>query len=44
MQANPRGRFGDHRYSLADYGLSEEIIDEAFGPYIAQCAVRLERA
>ena len=43
MQANPRGRFGDHRYSLADYGLSTEIIDEAFGPYIAQCGLRLER-
>jgi sulfotransferase family protein len=43
MTANPRGKFGEHRYELSDYGLSLAAIDEAFGPYIDHCGVRLER-
>jgi len=31
---NPQHRFGKHIYSLERYGLTEESVREAFGPYI----------
>jgi Sulfotransferase family len=32
---NPRGKHGEHRYELADYGLSQTDIDTAFDQYLA---------
>jgi hypothetical protein len=32
--ANEQGRFGAHEYSLEEFGLTEQMIDDAFGEYI----------
>jgi hypothetical protein len=40
---NPKGRFGEHRYRLADYGLSVADIDREFEAYLRLNRVRLER-
>jgi hypothetical protein len=32
---NQRGSRGEHRYSLAEYGLTAEQIDDAFADYLA---------
>lgn len=33
---NPRHRHGSHRYDLAQFGLTEDRVDAAFGPYLAR--------
>lgn len=43
MAERPRNLHGMHRYSLEDYGLSFEDIDQAFEPYIRDNRVQLER-
>lgn len=43
MAENPRHRHGEHKYSLEDFGLSFADIDRAFGPYIRDNNVQLER-
>jgi hypothetical protein len=42
--ANPRGRHGEHRYRLADWGLDRAAVHEAFRFYTERCGVRLEDA
>lgn len=36
LARNPQGRFGNHRYQLEDYGLSEAQIRERFSDYCRQ--------
>ncbi len=33
VSANPQNRFGKHHYRLEDFGLSEQVMDEAFAAY-----------
>lgn len=33
LKTNPKGKFGRHEYSLADYGLTREIVRERFADY-----------
>jgi hypothetical protein len=40
--AHPRGRHGEHRYQLADWGLAREAVHEAFRFYRERCGVTLE--
>lgn len=42
MSANPQNRFGTHTYRLADFGLSEEAVDETFSAYRKQHAIPFE--
>lgn len=42
--ANPQGRHGEHRYSAARFGLSEEEIAERFAPYLQRFGVTREAA
>ena len=42
--ANPRGRHGEHRYRLGDWGLDRARVHESFRFYIDRCSVRLEEA
>jgi hypothetical protein len=44
VDANPRGRHGEHRYRLADWGLDRARVHESFRFYIDRCGVRLEAA
>jgi hypothetical protein len=34
LQANPQGRFGQHRYSLSEWGLSKQDLDCYFSDYL----------
>ena len=42
MRANPQNRFGRHTYRLGDFGLSEQIVDEAFSSYREKHAIPFE--
>lgn len=42
MQANPQNRFGKHAYRLGDFGLTEEIVEEAFSGYRKKHAIPFE--
>ena len=42
MEANPQNRFGRHIYRMSDFGLSEQIVDEAFAPYRKKHAIPFE--
>jgi hypothetical protein len=42
VRANPRGRHGEHRYRLEDWGLDRAAVHAAFRPYTERCGVRLE--
>ncbi len=42
LEANPQNRFGTHNYCLADFGLNEQVIDEAFFSYRQAHAVPFE--
>ncbi|HEY8154090.1 MAG TPA: sulfotransferase [Myxococcota bacterium] len=42
--AHPRGRHGEHRYRLADWGLDRGGVHAAFRSYTEHCGVRLEEA
>ena len=42
LVANPQNRFGKHVYRMGDFGLSEQIVDEAFAPYRKRYAIPLE--
>ncbi|WP_423923107.1 SDR family NAD(P)-dependent oxidoreductase [Candidatus Poriferisodalis sp.] len=44
MAANPQHRFGKHAYKLSDFGLSEQIVDEAFSCYRETYAIPFEEA
>ena len=39
---NPRGKHGEHRYGLADWGLEAEAIRERFQPYIERFGIPRE--
>lgn len=39
---NPRGKHGEHRYTLADWGLDDATVRGAFDFYIDRCNVRVE--
>ena len=40
--ANPRGKHGEHRYRLEDWGLDRPAVHETFRFYTERCGVRLE--
>jgi hypothetical protein len=40
--AHPRGRHGEHRYRLEDFGLDRGAVHGAFRFYLDRCGVRLE--
>jgi Sulfotransferase family len=42
--ANPRGRHGEHRYRLEDWGLERKGVHESFRFYTERCGVRGEEA
>ncbi len=42
MRANPQNRFGKHIYRLGDFGLTEEIVEEAFSAYRQKHAIPFE--
>ena len=42
--ANPRGRHGEHRYRLEDWGLDRSAVHGAFRTYTERCGVKLEDA
>lgn len=42
--AHPRGRHGEHRYRLEDWGLDRAGVRETFRFYTERCGVRLEDA
>ena len=44
VDANPRGRHGEHRYRLADWGLDRARVHASFRFYLDRCGVRLEAA
>jgi hypothetical protein len=41
-QKHPRGRHGEHRYRLEDWGLERGAVRESFRFYTDRCGVRLE--
>ena len=42
MRANPQNRFGRHAYRLGDFGLSGEMVDEAFSSYREKHEIPIE--
>ncbi len=42
LAANPKDRFGRHIYRLGDFGLSEQVVDEAFAAYREQHEIPFE--
>ena len=42
MRANPQNRFGKHVYRLGDFGLAEEIVEDAFSAYRQKHAIPFE--
>jgi hypothetical protein len=42
--ANPRGRHGEHRYRLEDWGLARDAVHDTFRFYTERCGVRPEPA
>ena len=42
LKANPKDRFGKHVYRLGDFGLSEQLVDEAFAAYRERYAIPFE--
>ncbi len=42
MEANPQNRFGRHAYRLADFGLTEQDVDESFSSYREKHAIPFE--
>ncbi|MXX96468.1 MAG: sulfotransferase [Rhodothermaceae bacterium] len=42
IKANPQNRFGRHSYSLNDFGLSEEVIEEHFSGYREKYTIPFE--
>jgi hypothetical protein len=43
VAANPKGRFGAHRYDLADFGLDAGQVRERFAGYVERYGVELEQ-
>jgi hypothetical protein len=43
LAANPKGKYGDHRYDLAEFGLDAHQIRERFAPYIDRYDVPMEK-
>jgi hypothetical protein len=41
-RAHPRGKHGEHRYRLEDWGLDRAAVHGAFRSYTERCGVRLE--
>ena len=44
LAANPKNRFGKHDYRLADFGLSEQVVDETFAAYRKAHGIPIEAA
>ncbi len=42
VAANPQNQFGKHDYRLADFGLSEQVMDETFAAYREAYAIPFE--
>jgi hypothetical protein len=43
LSDNPKGKYGAHRYDLAEFGIDEAAIRERFAEYVARYAVPLEK-
>jgi hypothetical protein len=41
---NPRGKYGEHRYHAEDFGLTDDMIAERFGPYMQHFRIERERS
>jgi Sulfotransferase family len=41
-EANPRGKYGQHRYRAEDFGLSDDLIAARFGPYMEHFGIERE--
>lgn len=41
-EANPRGKHGDHRYHVSDFGITDDAVRERFARYIRHFSVRTE--
>jgi Sulfotransferase family len=44
VESHPKGRFGDHGYDLAEYGLDADDLRERFADYVARYDIPTERA
>ncbi len=42
LEANPKNRFGRHDYRLEDFGLTDDMVDEAFAAYREAYAIPIE--
>jgi len=42
LEANPRDKFGKHRYSLEEFSITENMIAEAFGSYCSRYGIEPE--
>ena len=42
LRDKPRGKFGTHAYSLAEYGLDDATVDAAYAGYVERYGVRRE--
>ena len=42
LRDKPKGKFGKHEYTLEEYGLSEQAVEEAYGGYTAHYGVEKE--
>jgi hypothetical protein len=41
---NPKGKYGEHRYRAEDFGLTDDLIADRFGPYMRHFQIERERA
>jgi hypothetical protein len=44
LRDKPKGKFGKHEYRLEDYGLSEQLVEDAYSNYTAHYGVERESA
>jgi hypothetical protein len=44
VATNRRGRFGEHRYDLAEFGLNEREVAERFASYVERYDISVARA
>lgn len=42
LEANPKNRFGKHDYRLADFGLTDQMVDDTFAAYREAYAIPVE--
>jgi hypothetical protein len=42
LRDKPKGKFGQHEYTLEEYGLSEELVSTTYGDYITHYGIEPE--